>query len=123
VWGTLTAGAASPHAEILLNASPRHGAIRAGDWKLVLNGDLNTGDGAEPGLDQASTTLASAHLVELFNLAADPGEKQNLATARPEVVKNLAARYEVLASQAVPPKSRAKPPSFRSPKVWGQAEK
>lgn len=123
MWATLTIGAVSPHAEILLNASPRHGAIRAGDWKLVLNGDLNTGDGEEPGPARPSTTLAGAHRVELFNLAADPGEKQNLATDKPEIVKDLAARYEALARQAVPPKSRPKPPGFRSPRVWGQAEK
>jgi arylsulfatase A-like enzyme len=123
MWAALTTGAASPHAEILLNASPRHGAIRAGDWKLVLNGDLNTGDGEEPGPARPSTTLAGARRVELFNLAADPGEKQNLATDKPEIVKDLAARYEALARQAVPPKSRPKPSGFKSPRVWGQAKK
>jgi arylsulfatase A-like enzyme len=123
MWATLTAGAPSPHSEILLNASPRHGAIRAGDWKLVLNGDLNTGDGEEPRPPRPSVTLPGARRVELFNLAADPGEKQNLAAAKPEVVKDLAARYDALARQAVAPKSRPKPAGFRSPKVWGQAEK
>lgn len=123
MWASLTTGAASPHAEILLNASPRHGAIRAGDWKLVLNGDLNTGDGEEPGPPRPSTTLAGARRVELFNLESDPSEKQNLATDKPEIVKDLAARYEALARQAVPPKSRPKPPDFRSPRVWGKAEK
>ncbi len=38
----LTQGKASPHDEILLNTTPRGGAIRIGDWKLVVNGAADT---------------------------------------------------------------------------------
>ena len=42
-WGALAQGKASPHTEILLNATPRTGAIRVGDWKLVLYGNVEAG--------------------------------------------------------------------------------
>src|SRR5262249_46737815 len=37
-WPTITEGRPSPHEEILLNTTPNQGAIRMGDWKLILNG-------------------------------------------------------------------------------------
>jgi len=43
--------------------------------------------------------------VELFNLAEDIGEQNNLASQHPDKVKELRARYDRLAAQAVPPKS------------------
>ena len=49
-----------------------YAAIRAGDWKLIQYYE----DGRH----------------ELFNLAADPGEQQNLATAQPERVMELAKK-------------------------------
>src|SRR5262249_3839690 len=67
-WATIAEGKPSPHDAILLNATPRNGAVRVGDWKLVLNGHR----GAEGGAD-------GAERVELFNLADDLGEKTNLA--------------------------------------------
>ena len=44
--------------------------------------------------------------VELFNLADDPYEKNDLAETQPEKLKELRARYDALAKQAVPPKNR-----------------
>src|SRR5262245_42057809 len=38
-WPTITAGKPTPHKEILHNTTPGNGAIRVGDWKLVLNGN------------------------------------------------------------------------------------
>jgi len=119
-WGALGQGKASPHTEILLNATPRTGAIRVGDWKLVLNGKIDAGEG-----DGAQGTPAETS-VELFNLANDPYEKQNLAARQPEKaagkVKELRARYDKLAAQAVPPKAKPRPADFKSPKVWGENE-
>jgi arylsulfatase A-like enzyme len=114
-WPTITEGKASPHTEILLNATPNTGAMRVGDWKLVLNGQIGASenDGAEtPGVNPPS--------LELFNLADDPYEKKNLAESDPDQVKKLRARYEHLATQAVAPKIKPKAPDFRSPKVWGE---
>lgn len=116
-WQAITQGAASPHEEILINATPRSGAIRMGDWKLVLNGNPpsdNEDESAEP--------TAAADQVELFQLAQDVSEKNNLATMRPEKVRELRARYDAYASQQVPPKLRPKPANFRSPKIWGEKD-
>jgi len=49
-------------------------ALRKGDWKLV---NYNV-------FDPAKTT------VELYNIATDPGEENNLAEANPEIVEELA---------------------------------
>jgi arylsulfatase A-like enzyme len=115
-WGALAQGKASPHAEILLNATPRTGALRVGDWKLVLNGKVDAGEG-----DGAQETLVSTS-VELFNLAHDPYEKHNLAAQQMDKVKELRARYDKLAAQAVPPKVKPRSADFKSPKVWGENE-
>jgi arylsulfatase A-like enzyme len=59
-------------------------AVRDGDWKLV-HGQA----GSEP--------------PELFNLAADISEKNNLASAQPEKVKELKARWDAWNAQQAPP--------------------
>jgi arylsulfatase A-like enzyme len=122
----LTAGAPSPHEAILLNAEPDRGAIRVGDWKLVLAGlstpeSVRTARAAkpEPDVRRARKTPES---IELFNLVEDPGEQRNLAEERPEKVKELRDRYDVLAAQAVPPKNKPRSPDFQAPKVWGEMD-
>jgi arylsulfatase A-like enzyme len=117
-WRTITAGAPSPHDEILLNTSPNSGAIRAGDWKLVINGSTSVHDDD----DEQPASTAAGTKVELFNLIDDPSESKNVASANPDKVKDLRARYETYARAAIPPKSRPKAKDFRVPKVWGQFE-
>ena len=51
--------------------SPGRGALRRGDWKLVINGGRN--DDATEAAQQGGKDL-----VELFNLADDPSEQTNL---------------------------------------------
>jgi arylsulfatase A-like enzyme len=125
MWSTITAGAPSPHDAILINASPRKGALRAGDWKLVMNGqvaepgDGDDGDAAQAGDKEKATAPSS---VELFNLAKDPGEKENLASQHPDKVRELRARYDAFAAQQVPPKAQPRPKGFVTPKVWGQKD-
>lgn len=116
-WPAITAGAPSPHEDILINAAPKGGAIRAGDWKLVINGSFTVHDD-----DDESEPAGKSTQVELFNLIEDPSEKNDLASAKPEKVKELQSRYEAYAREAVPPKSRPKAKGFRVPRVWGQAD-
>ncbi|HVJ47196.1 MAG TPA: arylsulfatase [Luteolibacter sp.] len=108
-------GETIPNREIVINISPNAGAIRSGDWKLVVkNGrgiDNEDGD-AEP--------VTGESTVELYNLASDVSEKNDLSSSNPEKLKELKARYDILAKEAVAPKSRPKPRDFKSPAVWGE---
>ena len=138
-WPTIAAGAPTPHNEILLNATPVSGAIRVGDWKLIVNERANGGDAVDEAEDEQGNPKAGKRRrggkraaaagkgngdgggarVQLFNLADDPGEKNDLAAEQPAKVKELRAAYDRLAAQAVPPKTHARPVDFKAPAVWG----
>jgi arylsulfatase A-like enzyme len=125
----LTDGKPSPHESILLNTTPNNGAIRAGDWKLVLNGGRaeEGGEGAtqpaaKAGKKKAAKRAADGETVELFNLIEDRSEKNNLAEKNPDKVKELRAKLDAFAKQAVPPKSAPATPDFKSPRVWGEKD-
>ena len=134
-WATISSGGPPPDDEILLNTSPFNGAIRIGDWKLVVNGtvaDEESGPPAEADRaarqrqnqreKQRKQRAAADAAVELFNLAEDRSEKNNLAEKNPEKVKELRARYDALAAEAVEPKSKPKAADFKSPAVWGEVQ-
>ena len=95
----LTGEGSAPEREIILNAAPDEGAIRAGDWKLVIHKKRGP---------------------ELYNLASDPSEKKDLSAQEPEKVKQLKARYDHHAAEAVPPKAGPDPAGFKSPAIWGE---
>ena len=59
----------------------RSRALRLGDWKLIVSGE-----GAKA-------------VRELYHLAADPSEKNNLATAQPDRLRDLLARLETVAAR------------------------
>lgn len=135
IWPVLTAGAKSPHDAILLNTTPRNGAVRMGDWKLVVGGNLADSDEgpaavATPDAPKKGKKAKAADpkvavdgvQVELFNLAEDLSEKTNLAAQHPDKVKELRARLEAFAKQAVPPKTAPKTADFKTPKVWGEKD-
>ena len=107
ILSVLTHGKPSPHEEILLNTSPRAGAIRMGDWKLVLNGSLGTAEEDDERPSSARGKKAAQRnrplKVELFNLAQDLSEKHDLAAENPDKVKELRARYDAFAKQAAKP--------------------
>lgn len=118
VWPTITAGQPSPHQEILVNATPYSGAIRAGNWKLVVNGKMaNAGFDGEA-VEDTPQTLA----LELFDLSKDPYERTNLATAMPDKASELKSKWLAYREQAVAPKSKPKPKNYKTPKVWGESE-
>jgi arylsulfatase A-like enzyme len=93
MWPTLAEGKPSPNEDILINVEPFRGAIRKGNWKLVQIALL-------PGK------------VELFDLAQDPGETNNVADANPEVVKDLQARLFRYAQEQKPSEWIKAQPAF-----------
>lgn len=114
-WAAITANTPSPHEEILINAAPAAGALRRGDWKLVVNGHRR--DTEE---NENSESAAGAEKVELYNLAHDPSEKNDLAAENPDKVRELRARYDTFARAQVAPLNQPKPADFRAPEVWGE---
>lgn len=107
----LTDGATLSEREIVNNITPDGGAIRIGDWKLV----VNKGKRGRRGNGENSPK------VELYNLVNDISEKNNIASEHPDKVKQLQDRLDALSKEAVAPKSKPQPADFKSPAVWGQA--
>ncbi|MDB5325296.1 MAG: atsA 12 [Phycisphaerales bacterium] len=112
----LKGGTDPVHDEIIINIAPHTGAIRRGDWKLVINGaHPNVEDGADPARDEKYKNIE----IELFNLATDHQEKNNVAADHADIVKQLKARYDELLKIEAPPFGEQKPDGFNSPKIWG----
>jgi arylsulfatase A-like enzyme len=84
VWGTISEGKPSPRTEIVYDIQPFRAGLRQGDWKLVWR-----------------TPLPQA--VELYDIAKDPSEKDNVAAANPDEVAALEKRVNALAAAMVPP--------------------
>ena len=121
-WPAITRGEPSPHKEILLNSTPGGGAIRVGDWKLVLKGPRPVRAMRAEGEPRhvADPVRLSAELFRISDF--DPNEEHDLASAHPEKVKELRDRYDALAVQAVKPKSTApKAPEFSVAARLGRA--
>ncbi|MHC4205764.1 MAG: arylsulfatase B [Planctomycetota bacterium] len=114
-WPAIAEGKPSPHEDILLNVTPANGAIRCGDWKLVHNGDIGTNNTGKK---------ADQDVFELFNLAEDPYEKNDLSKKNPRKLHELKKRLEFYADQAAKPNvpPNRMPKGFRVPKAWGHPD-
>lgn len=113
VWPTIAGDAPTPHAFLLHNATPFSGALRMGDWKIVRNG--SHGANAIKGPEKETW--------ELFNIADDPGEQNDVAATHSAEFARLKAKLEELAAEAAPPHllSNQPPAGFTVPEVWGEA--
>jgi arylsulfatase A-like enzyme len=122
-WPTILGRSPSPHEEILHQREPGRGAIRVGDWKLVVHDGSMMRDLAGMGLEEADERGGAKLSVELFNLADDPYERTNLAGQNPLIVEDLQGRLAVYTKAAVAPKGGTPPRrGFKLPKVWGEPD-
>jgi arylsulfatase A-like enzyme len=83
VWSAMTGAAAGPRNEMLINVEDFRGAIRIGEWKLIVRAALPS-------------------KLELFNIANDPEESANQADTYPERVKELFAKLNGYAYDMAP---------------------
>lgn len=100
IWPLLVGepGAKNPHeAYFFYYANNELQAVRSGSWKLVLPHVYRTLNGRPGGRDGIPAKYENRKLAaaQLYNLATDPGEKQDAAPANPGVVRRL----EALAAQ------------------------
>ena len=83
VWPVLAERQRTSRAELLLNVEDFHGAIRVGEWKLVVHAALPA-------------------RIELFDIANDPQEAENQAAAYPDRVRELLGRLDAHAYDMAP---------------------
>jgi arylsulfatase A-like enzyme len=103
-WATISAGKPSERKEILLNVEEFRGALRMGDWKLILHATL-------PGK------------VELYNLQGDPSEEDNQAERDLERVRAMTKRLTEYAWEMAPAlylDDLTRPRKVDTPMVWGE---
>lgn len=106
LWATISEGAVSPHSEILFNATPHEGAIRVGDWKLIVtHGNQNA---------NTPRRRAREESIQLYNLADDLSEATDLSATHPDKVAELRARYDQYASEALTPMTSGPQPTEES---------
>ncbi|MES2694205.1 MAG: arylsulfatase [Verrucomicrobiota bacterium] len=145
-WRAIMGGAATRD-EMLHNVTATGGAVRVGDWKLVMNGQNRDAEDGPPEVAAAAAeaketkvaakkkkgakkaektenaaTAATAGRVELFNIKDDPYEKTNLAEKEPAKTRELQAKLEAYIKAAAPAKGGAIPAGFKTPKVWGERD-
>lgn len=84
VWDTISKGKASPRTELVYNVEPFRGAVRQGDWKMIWRTLIPTS-------------------VDLYNIAEDPYEKNNVASKHPLKIHAMQARLNELGKESAKP--------------------
>lgn len=91
IWPVIARGAKSPHDAILVATGPARAALRMGDWKLIATGGRN----------------------ELYDLANDPGERDDRAATEPDRVRAMRTKLAELLAEAVPSPTQEQPARSR----------
>jgi len=96
IWPVLTQGAKIPRDALLLPGMKREiMALRMGDWKLLLSP-------SDKDAENTVSSNSSSGKMELYNLANDISETNNLAASQPEKLKEMRSRLDALIKDAVP---------------------
>ena len=99
IWAVLVDGAKSPHDALLLSGTSfGKAAVRVGDWKLLHGQNA----GIEGKGRKNNNTNKSREEYQLYNLASDIGEKNNLAASNPEKLAEMKETLHRLLKDAVP---------------------
>jgi arylsulfatase A-like enzyme len=104
VWPVIVQGQLSPRKQLLINVDDFSGAVRIGEWKLIVHAAL-------PGK------------VELFNIANDPEEAENVAGKYPERTKEMLSVLTDYAYDMAPSKyleELAAVEATKRPLLWRQ---
>ena len=109
----MTQGAKSPREEFVWGPK----VIRRGDWKLIEAGGQYYPHGVKGRRELESGKLSEA---QLYNLAEDPYEKNNLINDHPELVSSLRERLAEIQSEIRPAAPDEPLPNGR--KITGQEE-
>ena len=91
-------GTGSAREEVVLHSSAGEFALRSGEWKLIDcrgPGTQVRGPGAQLRSD-GDEEAEGGPPGQLYDLAADPGERRNLYAKRPEVVQRMTRRLEAV---------------------------
>jgi len=103
-WEVIAGGEQSKREEILINVDEFRGALMVGNWKLIVY-----------------ATLPSR--IELYNVADDPSEENNLAEREPERVQQLLVRLNDYAWEMAPSMyldDLAGARAYDTPIFWGE---
>ncbi len=98
----------SPRRKILHNINSTRGALRSGEWKLVVRFDSE----------------AEIVSTELFHVAVDPNEENDLSEGRPEKLAEMIGSLLEYRQEAVTEENGMTrlPEDFEIPKVWGAVD-
>ena len=103
-FASIAGGRISPRKELLLGIDELRGAIRVGDWKLILHSSL-------------------PQQLELYDVPHDPGEEDNATDRNPDLVKTLLGKLNDYAWEMAPSRFMDDLKHARRsdmPIVWGQ---
>ena len=104
IWPLLATGTPPARDALLLGSQPARIAVRMGDWKLIrFSGPQAQAQGKGKGAKARAATGADGKQgprFELYNLADDISEKNNLAESNPEKVAEMRTRLEQMVKGA-----------------------
>jgi arylsulfatase A-like enzyme len=98
-WPAIASAQLTPHKELLINVDDFHGAIRVGEWKLIVHAALPA-------------------KIELFDLSNDPQEAENKAATYPDRANDLLGRLSTYAYEMAPSLYLDALGSAASPALW-----